>query len=286
MGRKGTKTTTVSLLVGDTVITRRKSETENSYKIDRRKLVAFGKQGVPDDVKKVLALDALNFQSQHDPVFWLSDSAGEVSRQLNKIVDLAVIDKTTKNINSMLRQSSITISVIAQRKDDAKKGKRRWRGAVQLKRSLDLVRKLDEELEAAAQEALLLDECVQDTIRASLWAERLKKGSVKAAKASRAAQTFIEAYEAADQLKLFLNDVSLLSELVSLALPATPPIEDYFTAANQVESLDELIKDTETWQENAFRIQQSLKTQETYLSRRLRKGCPLCGAVPVRSPTR
>ena len=39
------------------------------------------------------------WQGQHDSSFWFAASAGEVSRQLNAIVDLAIIDTTLTNAN-------------------------------------------------------------------------------------------------------------------------------------------------------------------------------------------
>lgn len=90
----------------DCCITRRRSASINEYKLTTdgggavigdegdgvQVFKAFG-DSVPEDVAKILKLSDLNFQGQFDPIFWLSSSSGEVSRQLNSLVALDLIDE-------------------------------------------------------------------------------------------------------------------------------------------------------------------------------------------------
>lgn len=89
---------TIRVFIDGHVIIRRKSKKINSYKLDREEAYkAFG-TGVPKQIKELLNLTEVNFQSQHDSPFWLSKTSGMVSRELNKLVNLEIMDLTLSNL--------------------------------------------------------------------------------------------------------------------------------------------------------------------------------------------
>lgn len=83
----------------------------NIYKLNGKVFRSFGTGKVPDVISKVLALSPLNFQAQHDSPFWFSESAAEVSRQLNAVIDLSVIDDALTSIATEVRRSQERISI-------------------------------------------------------------------------------------------------------------------------------------------------------------------------------
>jgi len=89
---------TITLDSGDTV-KRIKGGTTNSYFLNDTEFKAMG-QSVPDEISDIFNINELNNQSQHDSPFLLSESAGEVTRKLNKIVNLEVMDKVLSECNS------------------------------------------------------------------------------------------------------------------------------------------------------------------------------------------
>jgi hypothetical protein len=109
----------VQLVVEDTQITRRKGKGRNSYTINGQTLKAFGAEP-PEEVTKILQLQPFNFQHQHDPAFWLTLSAGEVAKRLNSVVDLSIIDKSTRAAKSALTRSNVVLDVSCERKEKAK----------------------------------------------------------------------------------------------------------------------------------------------------------------------
>jgi exonuclease SbcC len=109
-----TDKTKVSLVVDGIKVTREKSNNSNSYRIDDQKYVAFGAE-VPKQVAMLLNMGTINFQSQHDKVFWFSESAGQVSRELNQIVNLGVIDSSLKHINTKLRKATTEVEIHQKR---------------------------------------------------------------------------------------------------------------------------------------------------------------------------
>jgi DNA repair ATPase RecN len=127
--REGAKQVTVTLEVTSNLevpstfeIARSKKAdaTRNTYALDGHEYKAFG-QSVPSDIATTLALNKINFQGQHDPPFWFSDTAGEVSRQLNSVIDLSIIDSALANIASAVRVSQERKSICEERLAEAKR---------------------------------------------------------------------------------------------------------------------------------------------------------------------
>jgi hypothetical protein len=125
--QEGTKGCTVVVRVDDHEIRRKKGSGLNEYILDGKPLKAFG-TGVPDPVKDILRIDQINFQNQHDPPFWFSDTAGQVSRSLNAIVDLDLIDRCLAAVNKAVTKSRLEVSVGTERLEKAvqKRNKLEW----------------------------------------------------------------------------------------------------------------------------------------------------------------
>jgi len=112
--REGSKKAAVRITIDGKKITRVRGKGKNAYRLNNDEFKAFGND-IPDPIVKILNISDLNFQSQHDSPFWFCETAGEVSRRLNSIVDLEVIDKTLSNILSTLRTKRTESNVISKR---------------------------------------------------------------------------------------------------------------------------------------------------------------------------
>jgi DNA repair protein SbcC/Rad50 len=112
--KDGARSVSVRILTGDKdEITREKGRT-NSYTLDDKEYKAVG-SSVPDEIAGVLRVSTLNFQGQYEAPFWFSESAPEVSRQLNAVIDLSIIDTTLSNIVSTVRQAAERRNVCQER---------------------------------------------------------------------------------------------------------------------------------------------------------------------------
>ncbi len=97
----------------DINIVRKRTKKENVYYIhDKEDPVEFKaiKTDVPDEIKTVLNMSSINIQRQLDSHFLLSNTSGETSKFLNKIVNLDKIDIALKNAETDKRQTNGTIS--------------------------------------------------------------------------------------------------------------------------------------------------------------------------------
>jgi exonuclease SbcC len=106
----------------DNHIIKRQRGKENFYTLDDKVFKAFGND-VPPQVTKVLNVGEVNFQQQLDPHFWFSSTPGQVSRDLNQIVNLGLLDRSLGRIASRLRTARATVSVGESRLAVARKTK-------------------------------------------------------------------------------------------------------------------------------------------------------------------
>lgn len=100
--RRGSESASVALRVDERVIKRLRGKgSQNAYQLDGAEFKAFG-SNPPEEVAEVLRVDALNFQGQHDPVFWLTLTPGQLAAEINKIVDLSLADESMSYLRSEL----------------------------------------------------------------------------------------------------------------------------------------------------------------------------------------
>lgn len=84
----------VAIATSKGTVERFRDAKENGYTVNGKKLVAVGTD-VPAEVSEVLNLTDVNFALQHDPHFFLSWTPGAISRYLNDICGMEVIDRAT-----------------------------------------------------------------------------------------------------------------------------------------------------------------------------------------------
>lgn len=113
MIRHGSTSCKVRVSVDGVKITRKRGKA-NAYYLGTKKFVSFG-ASVPDDIAKQVNLASINFQQQFDPPFWFMDSAGNVARELNSVVDLTIIDVALSNSQAMLKRARAEVEVSQDR---------------------------------------------------------------------------------------------------------------------------------------------------------------------------
>lgn len=113
----------------------RKTGSGNLYRLDGKSYAAFGSV-VPRDIQGLLDVNCVNFQQQHDSPFWFSQTPGQVSRELNQIINLGVIDDSLEYAASQLRFARANTTLIEDR----------LAGAIERKKELDLVPLMHKEL--------------------------------------------------------------------------------------------------------------------------------------------
>lgn len=116
--RNGAEGVVVKLLVDGRTVRRRRGKGVNAYELDRKRYEAFGGD-VPEEIGNLLGVGDMNFQGQHDPSFWFGLSPPEVARQLNRVVDLDVMDAVTACVAACVRSVGVELDVVGRRLDGA-----------------------------------------------------------------------------------------------------------------------------------------------------------------------
>lgn len=101
----------VTLGIDDHVLSRVRSEKENAYILDGETFVAM-RSDVPSEISSVHNMEEINMQTQFQPHFLLSSSAGEVCKAMNAACDLSIIDKTIKGVKSIHAKAETEASVV------------------------------------------------------------------------------------------------------------------------------------------------------------------------------
>jgi exonuclease SbcC len=104
-------------------VTRYNGPKGNLYKLDGKKLKAFHPD-VPQPVADLLRVSKDHFQDQLDGPYWFLDTPGQVSRNLNKVVNLEIIDHSLKNADQETKKSKLTVELGETRLRDTRKEKR------------------------------------------------------------------------------------------------------------------------------------------------------------------
>jgi DNA repair ATPase RecN len=208
----GEKSAAVRIETDGHVITRRKGKS-NTYEIDGEELHSFGSD-VPQKVQDVLKMGDINYQGQHDPPFWLSDSAGQVSRNLNRIVDLGIIDRSFSNVSQRLRKSKTENEIIQKRIDSSTEEKNNLEWTVQatedftvIKSSSDKIRSLNSKIDELENTISRIKSYQQDLDRSLAIQESLQLmiGSV---------DSITESRDKIEQLQYSIEDMeSILDEI-------------------------------------------------------------------------
>ena len=240
--RWGSSHCKVEVFIDDHVIVRKRG-VGNTYTLDGKVLKSFG-QSVPDPVAEILKLEENNFQLQLDAPFWFLKSAPEVSRALNKIVNLEVIDQSLAKVSALVRRTTHEKESCTKRLKEA----RTTRDSLKWAKDADKELKRLEEAEArlnAMKES-------EDTLRYLIAdAERLKDRVRKVKKP--------------DYTKLDLLEEKHLKLQMSAGI------------------LRMMIDSVEKREKELCRKRKAIEKLESGLSRKSGGRCPLCGRKLAKS---
>lgn len=147
--RHGCDRAAVTLWVDGHEIRREKGKKGNFYKLDGGSPFEAIGSSVPDEISRILNISPASLQRQLDPPFFFSLTAGEVSRELNAIVNLDLIDSTLSNLVSEHKKTKMVVQVAEDRLKQAKEKQKNLSWVIEAHNELleleDLEKKVREE---------------------------------------------------------------------------------------------------------------------------------------------
>lgn len=178
----------------------------NYYKLDKRKYKAFGRN-VPDDISNLLNVTDKNFQFQHDSHFWFSLPASHVSKELNQIFSLGVIDSTLADLASQLRQARSFVQVSKSRLEKAKKEKEELAWVLEVDKALRPVEQLEVQAKATREKATLLASQLQKAAKYQEGAKTLRAAVVVADRCLKTASKALDARQRVEKLQSAIQEL-------------------------------------------------------------------------------
>ncbi len=275
----GEDRTTVRLYIDDQRIIRRKGKGVNSYKLGNEVFKAFG-NNVPQPIADLVNMDVLNFQGQHDKPFWFCETAGEVSRQLNKIVDLEVIDRTLSNIDGGIRDVNGEIKLTKKRLEDAEEQKKELAFIVSLDAELSHIEKLEKTAREKAVELAGLGDIVKEGVG-------YRKDRKKARSLAVGGQTAVEAglewrkiRDKAESLEILLKSASQEARMIEACPPDINPLDKLKTQWNcsrvEIDGIENLIFQIETGETGLWERKNEAEIASENLTKATKGKCPIC----------
>jgi DNA repair exonuclease SbcCD ATPase subunit len=108
---KKKKTASLTLIADGNEIKRVRTKSKNEYIVNGTILKAI-RTDVPEEVRNATQLSDINIQSQKDVWFLIDKSPGQINKELNKLIDLSIVDVSLKNVNSEIRSYNAEYKVI------------------------------------------------------------------------------------------------------------------------------------------------------------------------------
>lgn len=179
---------------------------ENLYLLGEEEFKAFG-AGVPDKVRDLLNVSEINAQWQFDAPYWFSLSSGEVSRRLNEIVDLSVIDSSLASVASTLRKARAKVEISTDRIEQLESSLKTFDYLPAFRTAVDAMTE-----QATAKEELHRRQAELDELYLNAWEYRKTVRDF-----SKMAEFFAHVTFRATHSKKVINTNALLTELIDNA---------------------------------------------------------------------
>lgn len=276
---KGKHTATISLDVDNKTIKRIRGKDINLYQMNNQKYKSFV-YDVPVDIVKFLNVSALNFQDQHDPPFWFTLTAGEVSRNLNQIIDLSLIDTSLSNIDSMARKAKTEVDIIQDRIKTLKIEGKKLKWVLKADKELKQIEEYQKRLAETAQNRVFLSETIKATIEHEKQQESALKQLRKGVDIVKIGDKWKNLYEDTDYLQKTIEKIEKLEKTCKRKIPDISSLEEIskkisVNSDNKVE-LANAIRRIE--QINIKNMEQELESLEKRLKKEMGDRCLLCGS--------
>ena len=167
---------------------------------DRRNFKAFGTDP-PQAVQKILNVSEENFQRQHDSPFWFGLTPGQVSKELNQVVDLEVIDRTLTKLAAGLRKAKAELEVGRQRYKEAKAKRKELAWVERMDADLRGIEEAERTYEAIRARKASLSQMVEGVSQAVRERDLATQASVAILGACQAGEAWEEMKRKADGLR-------------------------------------------------------------------------------------
>lgn len=275
----------VILVVDGVKISRVRGKSENSYRLDDQEYKSFN-TAVPKPIADLIDVNDVNFQTQYEPPWWFSNTAGEVSRKINAIINLSVIDDTLTFLNSALRKANERVELTEERLKAAREERESLRSVKLIDEDLREVEAAEVEATAAQNAVDLVRLNVQRVLEHDQTAKNAAEATESGKKLIKLGEAWKESQEAVDDVRNMIDQIELTQDLEAevKSIRQIEPIEKAHAAWlaadtrwNDLASLVGMIECIHI--QNVSRLQQEFNELNDQLRQFKEKVCPVCGQI-------
>lgn len=276
--RHGQDTCKVQVEVDGHKITRTRDKTKNTYTLDGKVLHSFSR-GVPDLVERCLRLGDVNFQLQHDAPYWFALTASDVSKQINSIVDLRVVDEALGIVQKEQRDTTAQAKAAHNNLRESTAELKRLEFVPEIVAAYSEVEGLEADLDTTASQ---IQRVARPLERAKLLAGRLERVTTAAKRAAKLQKLLSVHLETAQKRKRIQSLVARASEAQTALARPQPDVaqcckiyDEWIAIRRRRDNVDSTIN-------HANSLTTQLCDTKTNLQKVLKKlppTCPTCGSL-------
>lgn len=278
--QEGKKQTSVSLVVEGQKITRCKGRgaSLNTYSLGDRTFKSFG-VSVPQDIAQLLNIADINFQDQHDAPFWFSETGGEVSRKLNAIIDLSIIDHSLNKVATSVRWAQERKMLCEERLKEAKEELKEARLQEPRIKEFKILKETDLKVKHLGEDIQTLENLLNQI--QNLATKELQNQAEEGQSVLTAANNWIKLHRRETSLNRLIQDAKRFQEQ-SKAPPNFSPVETAQKERKEAErkagELEKLIIDIRRATTESIQTANRVDKIVSQFNRRIQgQKCPLCG---------
>jgi exonuclease SbcC len=262
---------------GHTII--RKIGKENAYYLDGKKFKAFGSGKVPPEIEQLLNVDEINFQSQLDAPFWFTETPGQVSKNLNEIVNLEIIDKSVGKIATEVRASKNSLEVCNERIKEAKAAVKELKWVKEFKRDALELQDLQTKASETADTSRRIASHIESVETLSRKTSSLSQAILEAKEITDLADKLVKQRKDRRKLQEVIQELEKQTLLVNVEIPDTSELLTIRKKGDQIaerrRNLEMLVDELEAQEKDLWLVQLNLDKLEKKVKNT--KVCPVCG---------
>lgn len=280
--RHGADVAFVELTVDGRIVTRRRGKSENVYLFDKETYKSFGAAAVPDTLARFLNVGPVNFQGQLDPPFWFLETAPQLSRNLNAIVNLGEIDEILATAAFEVRKAKSVVDLTEERLKAARAKRDELEWVMDMDDQLFELEKLGKDWTEEQQSVEYLDGLIAHIETGEGQLAELKTCCLEGSALLGRAEAVRRATAERENLERLLTDI----ETAEAALDEDPSAEfdelrDLRTQADEAAEdrrvLDSLLTEIDKLEDELCRLSEELRNVEEELRKSSGNRCPVCG---------
>ena len=273
-------TATAMLHVDGKVILRTRGKGGNHYQLDDTEFTAFGK-GVPEKVTALLRTADINLQEQHASVFWFSESAGEVSRQLNAIINLSVIDDALGDIGAQVRKAKAALEICEERTKQAKERRNALVYIVEVNEQLEKVEAIEQKHIELVDKRTSLQKSVDAYTAHASTAKTARQEAAQSKILLQTAKDAMDAAQANAKLQQLMQNLASLRKATKQTIPDIEPLtklrNEFEVASLKRNNLESALQNLRVLWTSRKNTRIEADTAHEALHEKTEGYCPICG---------